>query len=78
MSLRSLRVIRRRAARAALPPGWAINPGIMPYLVHFAPKTGDWYRFVRADLHHRIIKFTDKEGEFVKYREELNTYLGTI
>ncbi len=48
----------------------------MPYLVHFAPKTGDWYRFVRTDLHHRIIKFPDKEDEFVKYREELNAYLG--
>ncbi|GLX01962.1 hypothetical protein Misp02_60480 [Microtetraspora sp. NBRC 16547] len=56
----------------------ADQPGSDAILRALRSKTGEKCRFVRTALHRRIIKFTDKEGEFVKYREELNAYLGTI
>jgi UPF0755 protein len=41
------------------------------------PAEGDWHWFVTTDPAHRITKFTNKESEFVRYREELNKNLGT-
>ncbi|MBB3733674.1 endolytic transglycosylase MltG [Nonomuraea dietziae] len=60
-----------------LPPGPIANPGEKALLAALHPAEGDWYWFVTTDPEHRITKFTDKESEFVRYREELNDYLGT-
>ncbi|WP_066372485.1 endolytic transglycosylase MltG [Herbidospora mongoliensis] len=60
-----------------LPPGPISNPGEQALLAALKPAKGDWYWFVTTDPGRRITKFTDNEGEFVKYREELNRYLGT-
>ncbi|WP_061295340.1 endolytic transglycosylase MltG [Herbidospora cretacea] len=60
-----------------LPPGPIGNPGEQALLAALNPAKGDWYWFVTTDPGRRITKFTDNEGEFVKYREELNRYLGT-
>ncbi|WP_062357380.1 endolytic transglycosylase MltG [Herbidospora yilanensis] len=60
-----------------LPPGPIGNPGEQALRAALKPAKGDWYWFVTTDPGRRITKFTDNEGEFVKYREELNRYLGT-
>ncbi|WP_248960081.1 endolytic transglycosylase MltG [Sphaerisporangium perillae] len=59
-----------------LPPGPISNPGEAALRAALHPAKGDWYWFVTIDPQHRITKFTDKESEFVKYREELNKRLG--
>lgn len=58
-----------------LPPGAISNPGESAIRAALKPAKGDWYWFVTTDPGRRITKFTDKESEFVKYREELNRYL---
>ncbi|WP_343951370.1 endolytic transglycosylase MltG [Nonomuraea longicatena] len=63
--------------RAGLPPGPIANPGEKALMAALHPAEGDWYWFVTTNPAHRITKFTDKESEFVRYREELNQYLGT-
>jgi UPF0755 protein len=60
---------------AGLPPGPIGSPGESALLAALKPAKGDWYWFVTTDPGRRITKFTDNEGEFVKYREELNRYL---
>ncbi|PZG07647.1 endolytic transglycosylase MltG, partial [Nonomuraea aridisoli] len=60
-----------------LPPGPIANPGEKALIAALKPAKGDWYWFVTTDPAHRITKFTDKESEFVRYREELNKNLGT-
>jgi UPF0755 protein len=62
--------------RRGLPPGAISNPGERAMLAALQPAKGDWFWFVTTDPGRRITKFTDKESEFVKYREELNRYLG--
>ncbi|WP_308250390.1 endolytic transglycosylase MltG [Sphaerisporangium fuscum] len=59
-----------------LPPGPISNPGEAALRAALQPAKGDWYWFVTIDPEHRITKFTDKESEFVKLREELNKRLG--
>ncbi|WP_308170034.1 endolytic transglycosylase MltG [Acrocarpospora catenulata] len=61
---------------AGLPPGPIGSPGEKALKAALHPAEGDWYWFVTTDPGRRITKFTDSEGEFVKYREELNRYLG--
>ncbi|WP_326823616.1 endolytic transglycosylase MltG [Streptosporangium sp. NBC_01756] len=63
--------------RPGLPPGPIANPGEKALRAALHPDQGDWLWFVTTDPEHRITKFTDKESEFVRYREELNRYLGT-
>ncbi|MEU8251715.1 endolytic transglycosylase MltG [Nonomuraea sp. NPDC048916] len=63
--------------RRGLPPGPISSPGEKALMAALYPAKGDWYWFVTTDPAHRITKFTDKESEFVRYREELNEYLGT-
>ncbi|MEO3888811.1 endolytic transglycosylase MltG [Nonomuraea sp. B5E05] len=60
-----------------LPPGPIANPGEKALMAALHPAEGDWHWFVTTDPAHRITKFTDKESEFVRYREELNKNLGT-
>ncbi|GGO72478.1 endolytic transglycosylase MltG [Nonomuraea cavernae] len=60
-----------------LPPGPVSSPGEKALMAALRPAKGNWYWFVTTDPAHRITKFTDKESEFVRYREELNRYLGT-
>ncbi|MFC7584045.1 endolytic transglycosylase MltG [Nonomuraea antimicrobica] len=60
-----------------LPPGPIANPGEKALMAALNPADGDWHWFVTTDPAHRITKFTDKESEFVRYREELNKNLGT-
>ncbi|MGW4964898.1 endolytic transglycosylase MltG [Nonomuraea sp. NPDC004186] len=60
-----------------LPPGPIANPGEKALMAALNPAQGDWHWFVTTDPAHRITKFTDKESEFVRYREELNKNLGT-
>ncbi|MEU7894996.1 endolytic transglycosylase MltG [Nonomuraea sp. NPDC049152] len=60
-----------------LPPGPIANPGEKALLAALNPAKGHWNWFVTTNPEHRITKFTDKESEFVRYREELNDYLGT-
>ncbi|MGN9842865.1 endolytic transglycosylase MltG [Nonomuraea sp. H19] len=59
-----------------LPPGPIANPGEKALIAALNPAKGDWRWFVTTDPAHRITKFTDKESEFVRYREELNKNLG--
>ncbi|HEX4816961.1 MAG TPA: endolytic transglycosylase MltG [Nonomuraea sp.] len=59
-----------------LPPGPIANPGEKALIAALHPAKGDWHWFVTTDPAHRITKFTDKESEFVRYREELNKNLG--
>ncbi|MEV1244686.1 endolytic transglycosylase MltG [Nonomuraea sp. NPDC050022] len=60
-----------------LPPGPIANPGEKALIAALHPASGDWRWFVTTDPAHRITKFTDKESEFVRYREELHRNLGT-
>jgi len=62
--------------RPGLPPGPIANPGEKALIAALQPDQGDWFGFVTTDPEHRITKFTDKESEFVRYREELNKHLG--
>ncbi|MFI9574909.1 endolytic transglycosylase MltG [Microbispora rosea] len=64
-------------ARPGLPPGPIGNPGESALMAALHPAEGTWYWFVTTDPRRKITKFTDKEAEFRKYREELNRYLGT-
>jgi UPF0755 protein len=64
-------------ANRGLPPGPIGNPGESALSAALHPAQGDWYWFVTTDPRRRITKFTDKEAEFMKYREELNKYLRT-
>ncbi|MFF5212046.1 endolytic transglycosylase MltG [Streptosporangium sp. NPDC000396] len=66
-----------RRAGGGLPPGPVTNPGQKALAAALCPDQGDWLWFVTTDPEHRITKFTEGESEFVRYREELNTYLGT-
>ncbi|MGW3345339.1 endolytic transglycosylase MltG [Nonomuraea rubra] len=59
-----------------LPPGPIANPGEKALMAALNPAEGDWRWFVTTDPAHRITKFTSKESEFVRYREELNKNLG--
>ncbi|MEU6714818.1 endolytic transglycosylase MltG [Nonomuraea sp. NPDC046802] len=59
-----------------LPPGPIANPGEKALIAALNPAEGDWHWFVTTDPAHRITKFTNKESEFVRYREELNKNLG--
>lgn len=59
-----------------LPPGPISNPGEKALLAALHPAKGDWTWFVTTDPAHRITKFTNKESDFVRYREELNANLG--
>ncbi|WP_020547121.1 endolytic transglycosylase MltG [Nonomuraea coxensis] len=63
--------------RKGLPPGPIANPGTKALVAALNPADGDWHWFVTTDPAHRITKFTNKESEFVRYREELNKNLGT-
>ncbi|NUW37290.1 endolytic transglycosylase MltG [Nonomuraea sp. SMC257] len=63
--------------RRGLPPGPISNPGVRALRAALHPAKGGWYWFVTTNPTHRITKFTDKESEFVRYREELNENLGT-
>ncbi|MFJ2029709.1 endolytic transglycosylase MltG [Streptosporangium sp. NPDC087985] len=63
--------------RPGLPPGPIAHPGEKALRAALHPDQGDWLWFVTTDPEHRITKFTDKESEFVRYREELNRYLRT-
>ena len=63
--------------RKGLPPGPIANPGEKALMAALNPAEGDWHWFVTTDPGHRITKFTNKESEFVRYREELNKNLGT-
>ncbi|SFI93397.1 UPF0755 protein [Streptosporangium canum] len=63
--------------RRGVPPGPIANPGEKALRAALHPDQGDWLWFVTIDPEHRITKFTDKESEFVRYREDLNSYLGT-
>ncbi|MFI6512820.1 endolytic transglycosylase MltG [Streptosporangium sp. NPDC050855] len=62
--------------RPGLPPGPIANPGEKALIAALQPDQGDWFWFVTTNPEHRITKFTDKESEFVRYREQLNRYLG--
>ncbi|MER5643804.1 endolytic transglycosylase MltG [Streptosporangium sp. NPDC002524] len=62
--------------KPGLPPGPIANPGEKALIAVLQPDQGDWFWFVTTNPEHRITKFTDKESEFVRYREELNRYLG--
>ncbi|GII58212.1 hypothetical protein Pth03_66010 [Planotetraspora thailandica] len=64
-------------AHEGLPPGPISNPGEKALYAALHPADGDWYWFVTTDPRKRITKFTDKESEFLKYRDELNRNLRT-
>jgi UPF0755 protein len=64
-------------AHTGLPPGPIANPGEKALIATLHPAKGDWHWFVTTDPAHRITKFTNKESEFVRYREELNRNLRT-
>lgn len=63
--------------RPGLPPGPIANPGEKALRAALRPDQGDWLWFVTTNPERRITKFTEKESDFVRYREDLNRYLGT-
>ncbi|MEU8383631.1 endolytic transglycosylase MltG [Streptosporangium sp. NPDC048865] len=62
--------------RPGPPSGAAVNLREKALIAILQPDQGDWFWFVTINPEHRITKFTDKESEFVRNREELNRYLG--
>jgi UPF0755 protein len=57
-------------------PGLVTKPGEKALAASLRSDQGDWFWCVTTGLAHRITKFTDTESEFVRYREELDIYLG--
>ncbi|WP_245646826.1 endolytic transglycosylase MltG [Microtetraspora niveoalba] len=55
-----------------LPPGPITNPGDHAIEAALKPADGNWLYFVTVDPKKGITKFTDKESEFWKLREEFN------
>ncbi|GGO21317.1 hypothetical protein GCM10010116_42870 [Microbispora rosea subsp. aerata] len=55
-----------------LPPGPISNPGDHAIEAALHPADGNWLFFVTVDPKRGITKFTDKESEFWKLREEFN------
>ncbi|MCC5581092.1 endolytic transglycosylase MltG [Microtetraspora sp. AC03309] len=58
--------------RPGLPPGPIDNPGDHAIEAALKPADGNWLYFVTVDPKKGITKFTDKESEFWKFREEFN------
>lgn len=73
---RALGLPRYAGSAEGFPPGPVASPGEKALITALRPDQGDWFWFVTIDPEHRITKFTDTESEFVRYREELNRYLG--
>ncbi|GLW19979.1 endolytic transglycosylase MltG [Microbispora triticiradicis] len=57
---------------AGLPPGPISNPGDHAIEAALHPADGNWLYFVTVDPKRGITKFTDKESEFWKLRDEFN------
>ena len=55
-----------------LPPGPIANPGDHAIEAALHPADGNWLYFVTVDPKRGITKFTDKESEFWKLRDEFN------
>ncbi|MBE3013851.1 endolytic transglycosylase MltG [Microbispora sp. NEAU-D428] len=55
-----------------LPPGPISNPGDHAIEAALHPADGNWLYFVTVDPKRGITKFTDKESEFWKLRDEFN------
>ncbi|ETK30403.1 endolytic transglycosylase MltG [Microbispora sp. ATCC PTA-5024] len=55
-----------------LPPGPISNPGDHAIEAALHPADGNWLYFVTTDPARGITKFTDKESEFWKLRDEFN------
>ncbi len=55
-----------------LPPGPISNPGDHAIEAALRPADGNWMYFVTVDPKRGITKFTDKESEFWKLRDEFN------
>ncbi|MEW9531315.1 endolytic transglycosylase MltG [Microbispora sp. NPDC049125] len=58
--------------RLGLPPGPIANPGDHAIGAALHPADGNWLYFVTTDPKRGITKFTDKETEFWKLRDEFN------
>ncbi|GAA0406467.1 hypothetical protein GCM10009530_68350 [Microbispora corallina] len=58
--------------RPGLPPGPISNPGDHAIEAALHPADGNWLYFVTTDPARGITKFTDKESEFWKLRDEFN------
>ncbi|MCT9934298.1 endolytic transglycosylase MltG [Planotetraspora sp. A-T 1434] len=58
--------------RLGLPPGPITNPGDHAIEAALHPADGTWLWFVTVDPQKGITKFTDKESEFWKLRQEFN------
>jgi Predicted periplasmic solute-binding protein len=59
-----------------LSPQPIADPGGAASTAAFHPAKSDWFWCMTTDPAHRITKFTDKEGEFVLFREEMHKHLG--
>ncbi|GII04978.1 hypothetical protein Pta02_69860 [Planobispora takensis] len=59
-----------------LPPGPIGNPGDHAIEAALNPADGPWLFFVTTDPKKKITKFTDKESEFWRLREEFNRARG--